>query len=80
MYIYYIRDDTTGLYLIGRMKLGAPVPTCVWGNSREDAMTFASASETRGVARDIGSNAVSAYRLNLSGGFEVRLTMGDDTR
>ena len=39
MYMYYIRDDATGLYLIGRMKLGAPVPTCVWGERRADALT-----------------------------------------
>ena len=73
MYIYYIRDDTTGLYLIGRMKLGAPVPTCVWGDRRADAITFETAAEARRAAVEIGDNAVSAYRYNCKSRSEIRL-------
>ena len=62
MYVYYIRDDATGLYLIGRMQLDAPVPTCVWGDRRADMLTFDSATEARSVAREIGGSAVSVYR------------------
>lgn len=80
MYVYYIRDDETGMYLIGRMKLGAPVPTCVWGERRADAMTFENAAEARKVVDVIGENAVSAYRLNLSSGSEIRLKTGGEAR
>ena len=79
MYLYYIRDDTSGLYLIGHMKLGAPVHTCVYGNRREDATTFSSAIEARQEARRIGGD-VSAYRYNTSGGAEIRLKSGAEDR
>ena len=80
MYVYYIRDDTTGMYLIGRMKLGAPVPTCVWGERQADAMTFENAAEAQNVVAVIGENAVSAYRLNCKTGAVIRLKTGGDGR
>lgn len=80
MYVYYIRDDTTGMYLIGRMKLGAPVPTCVWGEHQAEAMTFENATEARKAVAVIGVNAVSAYRLNYKTGDVIRLRSGGDGR
>ncbi len=80
MYVYYIRDDITGMYLIGRMKLGAPVPTCVWGEQRADAMTFENAAEARKAVSAIGENTVSAYRLNCKTGAVIRLRTGGDGR
>ena len=73
MYIYYIRDDVTGQYLIGRMKLGAPVATCIWGDRRGDMLTFETAMEARYVAREIVGNAVSIYRINVARGTELKL-------
>lgn len=73
MYIYYIRDDETGMYLIGRTQLGAPVPTCVWGNRREDMMTFESAYEARKTATQIGDKSLSVYRINSKLRTEIRL-------
>ena len=78
MYLYYIRDDATGMYLIGRMKLGAPVPTCVWGERRSDAMTFDGPTEARKAILEIGVNIASVYRLNIRSGQEVRLKTGGD--
>ena len=76
MYTYYIRDDMTGLYLIGRMKLGAPVPTCIWGNRRADMMTFDNAAGARKVAEEIGDSTVSVYRINHRLQTEMRLKTG----
>lgn len=78
MYTYYIRDDVTGMYLIGRTKLGASVPTCVWGNRRADMMTFENAAEARKVAAEIGDNAVSVYRINIRLRTEIRLKTGQN--
>lgn len=78
MYTYFIRDDMTGMYLIGRTKLGAPEPTCVWGNRRADMMTFESAFEARRVAAEIGGNAVSVYRINIRLRTETRLKTGQN--
>lgn len=80
MYLYYIRDDTTGMYLIGRMKLGAPVPTCVWSERRGDMMTFDGPVEARKALLEIGVNIASVYRLNIRSGQEIRLKTGGDDR
>ena len=84
MYTYYIRDDVNGLYLIGRMKMGAPVPTCVWGNRRADMLTFDNSYEARKVAVEIGDSSVSVYRINQRLQTEIRLKtgqkQGDDER
>lgn len=76
MYAYYIRDDETGLYLIGRMKLGAPVPTCIWGDRRADMMTFDNSFEARKAAAQFKDSAVSIYRINLRLNTEIRLKTG----
>ena len=78
MYAYYIRDDETGLYLIGRMKLGAPVPTCIWGDQRADMMTFDSSFEARKAASQFKESAVSIYRINLRLQTEIRLKTGQN--
>ena len=78
MYVYFIRDDDTGMYLIGRMMLGAPVPTCVWGERRADALVYGSAAEARGVALTM-SGSVSIYRVKEDGsGPAKRIKFGGD--
>lgn len=63
MAIYYIQNDETGLYLIGRTTMNAPVPTYVWGNRLRDAMAFCSAFEASRIAAEIGERAASIYRV-----------------
>lgn len=78
MYIYFIRDDAGGLYLIGRTQLGAPVPTCVWGDRRNDATIFDDIACARRALRETGVVTASVYRLNLNGGHVIRLKSGAD--
>lgn len=80
MYIYYIRDDSTGLYLIARRMMSAPAPTCVWGNRREDALTFDNAAEARKAVKELGENAVSAYLYNQADHTEIMLCTGEGNR
>ena len=80
MYKYYILDDTTGMYLIGRLKLGAPVPTCLWGERRADAMDLESAAEARKAVVEIGRNTALAYRLNRATGEVIQLNTGGPKR
>ena len=79
MYQYFIRDDATGMYMIGRMKLGAPVATCVWGERRNDMLVFRSAMKARTAALESGVSSASVYRLNTAQGSEITLK-GDDAK
>lgn len=80
MYRYYIQDDVTGMCLIGRMKMGTPVHTCIWGDRAEDIMTFKSALAVRNAALEMTGNSVSIYRISVRTGeiTKQKSTGGDD--
>ena len=78
MYVYCIRDDITGMYMIGRMKLGAPVPTCVWGERRADAMTFENITIARNVLIETAGSTASIYRLNVCNNSITKAKSGGD--
>jgi len=78
MYIYYIQDDDTSLFLIGRRQMGAPVPTNVWGDNRADAIAYGNSITPQEVAKEIGGN-LSVYRMKRDGSGTVkRLKPGGD--
>lgn len=66
MYVYYIYDDDMRLYFLGMRRASLPVPTCIWGSDRADAMAFDSVVEAAKTAQQIGGRA-SVYRLRRDG-------------
>lgn len=80
MYMYYIQDDDTMLFLVARRQLGAPVPTCVWGDNRADAIAYGNIVTATEMAKSIGPNA-TVCRIRRDGtGTVKQIKPGGDGR
>lgn len=58
MSAYLIRRGSDGMWLINLMKSGCPVPTCLWGERKQDAKVFDSLYRAETLSRRIGGCTV----------------------
>lgn len=70
MFIYYIRDDEAGLYLLNLQWHDLSVPTCVWGDARKGAMAWYSLNQALDVAKQI-NGPTTVYRMMEDGSGDV---------
>ena len=58
MSAYLIRRGSDGMWLINLMESGCPVPTCLWGERKQDAKVFDSLYRAEKLSRRIGGCTV----------------------
>lgn len=58
MSAYLIRRGSDGMWLINTMESVCPVPTCLWGERKQDAKVFDSLYRAEKLSRRIGGCVV----------------------